>query len=56
MTDNEKIRALMQSLVNALNASHLPMAVKELALENIMLHIKIAEADAEDDKGSGKDA
>lgn len=53
MTDNEKIRALMNSLVNALNASHLPLAVKELALENIMLHIKIAEADAE--KGGEKD-
>lgn len=54
MTDNEKIRALMQSLVNALNNSHLPLVVKELALENIMLNIKIAEADA--DKGDDADA
>ena len=55
MTDNEKIRALMQSLVNALNASHLPIAVKELALENILLRVKIAEADAEDETGGEKD-
>ena len=53
MSDNEKVRDLVASLVKSLNASALPLAVKELALENIMLHIKIAEADAE--KGGEKD-
>ena len=53
MSDNEKVSALVSSLVQALNASNLPIAVKALALENIMLHIKIAEADAE--KGGKKD-
>lgn len=54
MTDNEKIRALMQSLVNALNASALPMAVKELALENVLLRIQLAELNAK--KGDDADA
>lgn len=54
MTDNEKIRALMQSLVKALNASHLPLAVKELALENVLLRIQLAELNAK--KGDDADA
>lgn len=53
MSDNEKVRDLVASLVKSLNASALPLAVKEMALENIMLRIKIAEADAE--KGGEKD-
>lgn len=55
MTDNEKVRALMNSLVQCLNASNLPLAVKALALENILLRVKIAEDDAEDEKGGEKD-
>lgn len=54
MTDNEKIRALMQSLVNALNASHLPLAVKEMALESVLLRIQLAELNAK--KGDDADA
>lgn len=54
MTDNEKVSALVSSLVQALNASTLPMAVKELALENIMLHIQVAKRDIQE--GGGKDA
>lgn len=43
MTDNEKVHALMSSLVQSLNDSHLPLAVKKLALENILLNIRVAE-------------
>lgn len=43
MTDNEKVRALMNSLVQCLNASNLPIAVKALALDNLLLSIKVAE-------------
>lgn len=43
MTDNEKVSALMNSLVQSLNSSNLPLAVKKLALENILLSIRVAE-------------
>lgn len=43
MTDNEKVRALMNSLVQCLNDSNLPIAVKALALDNLLLSIKVAE-------------
>lgn len=43
MNDNEKVRALMRSLVESLNDSNLPMAVKALALDNLLLSIKVAE-------------
>lgn len=43
MTDDEKVRALVQSLVKCLNSSALPLSVKELALENIQLRLQIAE-------------
>ena len=42
MSDNDKVSALVSSLVQALNASTLPLAVKELVLENIQLHIQVA--------------
>lgn len=48
MTDNEKVRDLVASLVKSLNASALPLAVKELALENVMLRIKVAELETAD--------
>lgn len=43
MSDNEKVRDLVASLVKILNASALPMAVKALALENVLLRIQLAE-------------
>lgn len=54
MSDNEKVRALVLSLVQCLNASALPLAVKELALENVMLRIKVAEQDIQE--GGDKNA
>lgn len=54
MTDSEKVKKLVSSLVQSLNASALPMAVKELAMENIMLRIKVAEY--ENAKGGKQDA
>lgn len=54
MSDNEKVRDLVASLVKSLNASALPLAVKELALENVMLRIKVAELETTD--GGGPDA
>lgn len=43
MTDDERIMAFQQGIVSAVNASSLPLAVKALALENIMLRVKLAE-------------
>lgn len=37
MTDNELIQELQKDILNAVNKSHLPMGVKVLALENILL-------------------
>lgn len=54
MSDNEKVSALVSSLVQALNASNLPIAVKELALENVLLRIQLAELNAK--KGDDADA
>lgn len=54
MSDNEKVRDLVASLVKILNASALPMAVKELALENVLLRIQLAELNAK--KGDDADA
>lgn len=54
MSDNEKVRDLVDSLVKSLNASALPLAVKELALENVMLRIQLAELNAK--KGDDADA
>lgn len=54
MTDNEKVKSLVSSLVQSLNSSALPLAVKELVLENIMLRIKVAEYETAE--GGEKDA
>lgn len=53
MSDNEKVSALVSSLVKALNASDLPLAVKELALDNLLLSIKVAEY--QNAEGGGED-
>lgn len=54
MNDSERINALISSLVQSLNDSHLPLAVKKLALENILLSIKVAEY--QNAEGGEKDA
>ena len=54
MDDNEKINALVSSLVSELNFFDLPITVKELALENILLRIRVAKQDIQ--KGENVDA
>lgn len=39
MTDDERIMALQQGIVSAVNASSLPLGVKALVLENTLLKI-----------------
>ena len=39
MTDDERVAALQTALVDAVNASRLPLSVKGLALENLLLRI-----------------
>lgn len=39
MTDDERVAALQRALVDAVNASRLPLSVKALALENLLLRI-----------------
>lgn len=42
MTDTEKIAALQQAVVAALNAAPLPLGVKALVLENALLRVQAA--------------
>lgn len=42
MTDDERIQALQASVVQAVNASSLPLGVKALVLENAWLKIAAA--------------
>lgn len=42
MTDDERIQALQTSVVQAMNASNLPLGVKALVLENAWLKIAAA--------------
>lgn len=42
MNDNEKTEALMESLLRDVNACDLPLVVKALALENLLLRVKLA--------------
>ena len=42
MTDTEKIAALQQTVVAALNAAPLPLGVKALVLENALLRVQAA--------------
>lgn len=42
MTDDERIQALQAALVDAVNAATLPLSVKALALENLLLRVKVA--------------
>lgn len=41
MTDYERVAALQTALVDAVNASRLPLSVKALALENLLLRVKL---------------
>lgn len=40
MTDNELIEKLQDDVINAVNASPMPLAVKGIVLENTLLRIK----------------
>lgn len=42
MTDDERILALWQSVVDAVNASPLPLGVKALVLENTLFKVETA--------------
>ena len=43
MQDNQLVQDLVESILASVNASRLPLSVKGLALENIMLRVKLAE-------------
>lgn len=42
MTDDERISALQQAVVEAVNKSCLPLGVKALVLENLLLRVTAA--------------
>ncbi len=42
MNDNEKVAALVDGLLREVNASCLPLAVRALALENVLLRVNSA--------------
>ena len=42
MNDNKKMEALADSLLRDVNAADLPLGVKALALENLLLRVKLA--------------
>lgn len=42
MTDNERIVFLQESIMQAINASALPLGVKSLALENVLFRVNEA--------------
>lgn len=42
MTDDERISALQQAVVEAVNESCLPLGVKALVLENLLLRVTAA--------------
>lgn len=46
MTDDDRVHALQKDIFSAVNASRLPLAVKGLALENIILRVQLAELTA----------
>ena len=49
MNDNEKVAALQEQLLQDVNAAALPLAVKALALENILLRVQAAMQAADQD-------
>ena len=42
MNDNKKMESLADSLLRDVNAADLPLGVKALALENLLLRVKLA--------------
>lgn len=42
MNDNEKVEALQEQLLQDVNAAALPLAVKAMALENLLLRVRLA--------------
>lgn len=42
MSDNEKVQELRESLLRDVNAAALPLGVKALALENLLLRVERA--------------
>lgn len=54
MQDNQLVQDLVESILASVNASRLPLGVKALALENVLLRIQLAELNAK--KGDAADA
>lgn len=42
MDDNQLVKDLVEGVVETVNGSHLPLAVKALALENVLLRVTVA--------------
>lgn len=42
MNDNEKVVSLVNSILQVVNESQLPLSVKALALDNVLLNVKMA--------------
>ena len=42
MQDNQLVQDLVESILASVNASRLPLGVKALALENLLLRVKLA--------------
>lgn len=62
MNDNEKVQALRESLLRDVNAAVLPLGVKAVVLENILLRVEMAmnaetgAADTSEQAAPGKEA
>lgn len=56
MNDNKKIEALADSLLRDVNAADLPLAVKALALENLLLRVKVAMQSTYSENNAGSES
>ena len=62
MSDNEKVQALRESLLRDVNAAVLPLGVKVVVLENLLLRVEMAmnaetgAADTSEQAAPGKEA
>ena len=62
MSDNEKVQALRESLLRDVNAAVLPLGVKAVVLENLLLRVEMAmnaetgAADTSEQAAPGKEA
>lgn len=50
MTDDERVTALQTAVMEAVNASRLPLSVKALTLENLLLRIHAAMGQAAEEQ------